>query len=580
MNVTRPTLGILLASLLAACSAIRPPVAATPAPAATSKPSTEDSDESRLPRLELDERILFSVVAGEIAGQRGHTGAAAGTFLELAEETRDPRLARRAAEMALISGNLNQAISSLSLWSALDPESQLARQQLALALVRAGRLADARPLLDFLLNSPAAAAPLFGQLAALAPRQPDKAEALNVVRELAGRYPKLPESRFALAAAATEAGADDEADAAIRELARLSPDWAVPVLWRVERLRTQEPAHAVDFLASALADRPQASIDLQLAYPRLLVAEKRYDEARASFAVLAKQAPDHPDILYALGILAIEQQDYDTAEQDLQAALQKGYRDPDFIHLTLGQLAEERDQPEAASAHYLAVRSGRHYPAAQGRQAGLEAKQGKLESGLARLEQLALQTGGKGAELEVWRAQLARDAGQRERAYRMLGSALKRYPQSYLLWFERGMLADQLNRPLDAEKNLRQALRLEPENAMAQNALGYMLANRGVKLREARSLIEKAVAQEPENGMILDSMGWVEFRLGRYPQALEWLEKAYRRLPDGEIAAHIVETLIKLDRPDEARSRAAKALQDHADHDVLTGTLKRLKLAP
>ena len=162
----------------------------------------------------------------------------------------------------------------------------------------------------------------------------------------------------------------------------------------------------------------------------------------------------------------------------------------------------------------------------------------------------------------------------------MLGSALKRYPQSYLLWFERGMLADQLNRPLDAEKNLRQALRLEPENAMAQNALGYMLANRGVKLREARSLIEKAVAQEPENGMILDSMGWVEFRLGRYPQALEWLEKAYRRLPDGEIAAHIVETLIKLDRPDEARSRAAKALQDHADHDVLTGTLKRLKLAP
>ena len=132
MNVTRPALGILLASLLAACSAIRPPVAATPAPAAAPKPSTEDSDESRLPRLELDERILFSVVAGEIAGQRGHTGAAAGTFLELAEETRDPRLARRAAEMALISGNLNQAISSLSLWSALDPESQLARQQLAL----------------------------------------------------------------------------------------------------------------------------------------------------------------------------------------------------------------------------------------------------------------------------------------------------------------------------------------------------------------------------------------------------------------------------------------------------------------
>ena len=71
MNVTRPALGILLASLLAACSAIRPPVAATPAPAAAPKPSTEDSDESRLPRLELDERILFSVVAGEIAGQRG-----------------------------------------------------------------------------------------------------------------------------------------------------------------------------------------------------------------------------------------------------------------------------------------------------------------------------------------------------------------------------------------------------------------------------------------------------------------------------------------------------------------------------
>ena len=110
MNVTRPALGILLASLLAACSAIRPPVAATPAPAAAPKPSTEDSDESRLPRLELDERILFSVVAGEIAGQRGHTGAAAGTFLELlAEHARDGGAGRLRPELAAAATRFEEA---------------------------------------------------------------------------------------------------------------------------------------------------------------------------------------------------------------------------------------------------------------------------------------------------------------------------------------------------------------------------------------------------------------------------------------------------------------------------------------
>jgi tetratricopeptide (TPR) repeat protein len=80
-----------------------------------------------------------------------------------------------------------------------------------------------------------------------------------------------------------------------------------------------------------------------------------------------------------------------------------------------------------------------------------------------------------------------------------------------------------------AEQFFRQALDLDKDNAMTLNYLGYMLADKGVRLPEALKLIRKAVDIEPQNGAYLDSLGWVYFKLGEYELAEDNLRQAVER---------------------------------------------------
>jgi len=104
----------------------------------------------------------------------------------------------------------------------------------------------------------------------------------------------------------------------------------------------------------------------------------------------------------------------------------------------------------------------------------------------------------------------------------------KKEDKIYLL-FLRGALADREKHPEQAEPFFRQALDLDPQNAMTLNYLGYMLADKGIRLSEALKLIRKAVELEPMNGAYLDSLGWAYFKLGEYELAEENLRQAVER---------------------------------------------------
>jgi len=106
--------------------------------------------------------------------------------------------------------------------------------------------------------------------------------------------------------------------------------------------------------------------------------------------------------------------------------------------------------------------------------------------------------------------------------------ATKKDDRTYLL-FLRGELADREKHMDQAEQYFRQALDLDPSNAMTLNYLGYMLADKGVRLPEALKFIRQAVDIEPMNGAYLDSLGWVYFKLGQYELAEDNLRQAVQR---------------------------------------------------
>ncbi len=104
----------------------------------------------------------------------------------------------------------------------------------------------------------------------------------------------------------------------------------------------------------------------------------------------------------------------------------------------------------------------------------------------------------------------------------------KKEDKTYML-FLRGELAERQKRYEPAEQYFRQALDLDPANAMTLNYLGYMLADKSMRLPEALKMIRKAVDLEPMNGAYLDSLGWVYFKMGEYELAEDNLRQAVER---------------------------------------------------
>jgi tetratricopeptide (TPR) repeat protein len=348
------------------------------------------------------------------------------------------------------------------------------------------------------------------------------------------------------------------------------------VAWEAERLRKRDPQAALVFLQKELARRPTASLELKMAYPRLLVGSKQFVEARQEFEALLQKNPRQPELLYSAGLLAFQLNDLPTARTELEGALNGHYPDADFLRYSLGQISEGLKDLPAARHWYGQVGPGVQYLSAQVRLGFLEAQAGQVDAGLTRIGKLG-NNDAERLQLVLIQSEIAREARLYARAESLLTKALRRYPRSPELLYERSLVGDLQNQPAAAERDLRSLLKIRPRDEQALNALGYILANRTARYDEAYSLISRALKLAPDNPMIIDSMGWVLYKQGRLDEALRYLMRAYAALPDQEVAAHYGEVLWKLGRQEEARALWTRAAsQASGAHPQLDETMKRL----
>jgi Flp pilus assembly protein TadD len=144
------------------------------------------------------------------------------------------------------------------------------------------------------------------------------------------------------------------------------------------------------------------------------------------------------------------------------------------------------------------------------------------------------------------------------------------------LRYQIALIQDKAGLTRDSVRNFESLLKDRPEDASLQNALGYSLADRNLKLPRAEALIRKALQASPDNPAFLDSLGWVRFRRGDIPGALPYLERAYQIMPDPEIASHWGELLWVSGKQAEARALWARSLARSPDSKPLRATIERL----
>jgi tetratricopeptide (TPR) repeat protein len=525
---------------------------------------------------DLSEPTLYEFLLGEIALQRGDLPLAANTYLDLARRTRDPRVARRAVEVANQAKEITLALDAARLWNELEP-SVHALQVLAATLVAAKRVEEAGPVIEKLFSADGVNREnAFMQLNRLLAGNPDKIANQRVVRNIAAKYPQLPQAHFAVAQAAAIAGDNDGAITAAREAQKLQPDWELAVLLEAQVLQQRSPAAAAKRLGEFVESYPSAR-EARLSYARVLVLEKRLPEARKQFEAVANASPKNPDVVYAVGLLAYQLKDYSAAEEYMKRVLSLGYRDPEGVRYVLGQIAEEQKLWPRAIEWYESIDTGDHVMPARMRTANAIAKQGKLDEARAFLKRVAAENPEDVVQLIVAEAQLLRDAQRHAEAFALLSDALGKQPEQPDLLYDLALTAEKLERFDLLETHLRKLIEVKPDHAHAYNALGYSFADRNTRLPEARKLIEKALELSPEDYFIMDSMGWILYREGDLKGAARELRRAYSGRPDAEIGAHLGEVLWMLGEQDEARRVWDEALKAGPENETLQKTIKRLR---
>ncbi len=585
------TLSALMATHAMAQTPAVPADGAASPPAATAQPvpgseSGDDAKGEKLPKVELSSDLLYKLTKAEMEFKSGQWQGPYVTMMVAAQQTRDPRLARRASEMALAAKQGGEALAAIRLWRELAPESDEATQFFLGFVVLTDKIEEAEPIFAERLATapPGARGVALFQMQQILSRANDKLYAYAMLTRLVEPYLDMFEAHLVLAQGALSLG---ERERAIREANKalaIKPNSELAALTLAQVTGESEAAGKV--LAAFLESNPDA-VEVRGAYARLLVEQKRLEPARDQFLLLLKSQPDNVGALYALGIVALQLEDTKGAEQYFKrflAVLDKSpgdARDPFKALMILSQIAETRGDTAGAIAWLDKIdnRESAGYFDGRLRRAQLIARGGNLDAARKALTEIETDDPANQAQVLLVDAQFLRDAGYVQSAYTVLENALLRFPDNPELLYDYALLAERLDKLDLMEASLRRVMALAPDNQHAYNALGYSLAERGVRLPEAYALIEKALQMAPGDPFIMDSMGWVQFRMGNLAAAETALRRAYAVRSDPEIAVHLGEVLWQKGDKDEAQKLWREAQVKDPKNDALKSTLARLNVS-
>ena len=578
MTKLRHRLLLLSLPLLAACSALQPaapvsePVAAIPEltePAP--EPVEEDIEYGNFTRDQLETALL-----SEFGGMRGYLPQAAEEYYDLALETGDIGIIRRAVEFASASGN-NEALMQLAeLWlqqepDALDPHLIVGYELLEQALyVRAMPHLDQVLTLGGNVDFTAMSARTFS----LDNRQRDIIA--NELESMLTRHPDEATLYYALAQIYDQSGNTEGARAMLDVATERFGSNPRTALIEAQLLQNAGQADAAQaLLGEAVAQYPRHRL-LRYSYAQILVQNQNLLEAAVHFTELLRLAPGDLETLYSLALINLELEEYDEAEEQLRTLLDAGHRGNE-AHFYLAVILESRDQLAKALFHYQQIgpRSNA-FLSAQRQIMQLFVALGQFSEATTWRQQLATENPGLGPILPALEAEALINADHADRAATVLDEALDRYPDNIDLLFARTLLSEQQDNMQQAERDLRHIIRLEPDNARALNHLGYALTVRTNRYEEALALIQRAIEIMPDDPAIIDSLGWVQYKLGRLDEALSNLRAAYAAFPDAEVAAHLGEVLWAMNERNQALEIWRAALEQQPDSEHIRETMKRL----
>jgi len=556
-----------------------------------SAPSSPKSPPKETPtNSAMSAQWMFEILLGEINALEGQAPTAFALILDVAKKSGDEKTFERAIEIALKSRSGEAALEAARAWREAQPNSASAHQYLVQIFIALNQLNEVEPALARLLLITPKDEKI--ELIRSIPRQFTRVKNKPLAAQTIERVLEGFKSNRPLAAAAWStigqmrllANDQEGAMAAVLKANQSDPQSVDPI-WLALGLMESRHLEAENFLQRFFAQKSLlVEAEVHFAYAKILLQNQDNKAGMEQLLVLTKKHPELPlPWLYLASAqlesdMVLEAQTHFQKFLSLQASkpTPMNEREASQAYFGLSQIASQQGDLNKAEEWLSRITQGPSKVSAFVQRALILNKKGQLESAIDLIMSLPGETAAEKKSKNTALAQIYRDQKNFTKALDVLKETFKQSPMDDEVTYELAMAYEKLNRLEEMELALKVIIQRNPNYHAALNALGYSLADRNLRLPQAREYIVKALEMSPEDPFIMDSLGWVEFRLGKLQEALAILKRAYSLKPDADIAAHLGEVMFQLGQKEEALKLWKSALEKSPGNDVLQETLKRL----
>lgn len=523
----------------------------------------------------IEPQVLYLLMAAELAGQRNQYQLALDGYLQAAKLVDDPRIAERATKIALYVKDPVRIEEAVDLWLKGEPDNVTARRIAMLAAMRNADKEEAIKHLEAALElDPAGFEVTLMELSKMMDKDGKNQFIYAVLDELSALYPSQADIYYVQALLASRMNDVALAREKNGQALRLQPDWSKALILQAQLAgQAGDMVAARKYLESALEQTP-GDERLRKMLAQLLVESKAYDDAVDLYQRYLKESPDDGENRFSIALIYLQKGDLDEGEDYLRDLL----HDPVWeqqASFYLGRIALNRGDNDDALVWFDKVTQGPLVFDARMAAVSLLMKKKRFVEAEKRIVDLERNYPQKELRVLLVRAELFNETGLEQDAFDILSEALKNHPDHRDLLYTRALIAERLDKLDVLESDLQKILEKNPDDAGALNALGYTLIDRTERYDEAETYLKRALALQPDEAVIIDSYGWLLFKRGKVDEALGYLQQAFDKQPENEIAAHLAEALWVKGEQGKARDLIEEALEKSPDDRYLLEFKKR-----
>jgi tetratricopeptide (TPR) repeat protein len=335
---------------------------------------------------------------------------------------------------------------------------------------------------------------------------------------------------------------------------KLSPTWEKPKLLLARALLLSEKnQEAITYLAHMIGDQVNPSSDSRLELALAYMSSDRLDDALGQVSQILLERSSEYSALRLMAIINFRLEHYDSASKDFNELLEKDMFRMDSLFY-LARISEQKSNFSDALKYYSMVTSGVNAVYSQRKVVNLLLSLNRISEAKDHVKDFGQKHPKYMDEMLQIESNLYSELDEYKKALVLSEKLVLYYPKNTGFQLKRANLLLELDRKNEALEAYSTIVKNSPRDPNALNAYGYVLTNYSNNYKKAYKLIKKAIKLDPDNPAIIDSYGWILYRMGKYEEAEEELNRAYQLYKDPEIAFHLIKVLLKTNKKERAKN--------------------------